>query len=124
MATDNRRPLGALSEDRASHFLRGLGYEILERNARTRWGELDIVARDGSELVFVEVKARRAGSLTAPVESVTPQKVRRLVRLAEAYLAARDQSDRAWRIDVVALVVRSDGYVQELTHIPNAVELA
>ena len=124
MAADGRRALGALSEDIAVRFLRDRGYEILERNVRTRWGELDIVARDAAEFVFVEVKARRAGALTSPLESVNPQKVRRLVRLAQAYVTARDQGDPPWRIDVVAIVVGDDGRMQDLTHIANAVDIS
>jgi putative endonuclease len=122
MPVDCRRALGADGESRVVLFLRSLGYEIVEQNARTRWGELDIVAKDGGELVFVEVKSRRTGGTSAPIESLTPQKVRRLVRLAQAYVSAQPEPDPPWRIDVVTLLVRADGSIEELTHIPSAVE--
>jgi putative endonuclease len=117
-----RRLPGELSEQHAEGLLRRLGYTILDRNARTRWGELDIVARDGDEIVIVEVKSRREGSATPAVASVTASKVRRLVRLGEAYVQSLGDAEPPWRIDVVTVVLGPDGVVRGLEHYRNAVE--
>jgi len=120
-----RKALGQHGEDRAAAYLVGQGYEIIARNWRTRAGELDLVARDGGWLVFVEVRARRAGgtglpSLGSPEESVTPRKQARLAAMAEAYLF-ENPWDGPWRIDVVALEIRPDGSVARLNHLRDAV---
>lgn len=124
--SDPRRALGRLGEDLAADFLAGLGYRIVARNWRTRAGELDIVAQDGDWLVFVEVRARRAGrqgappALGTPEESVTPRKQLQLVSLADAYLFAMPWQG-SWRIDVIALELRADGSVARLNHLRDAV---
>ena len=123
---DGRRTLGRQGEDYAANHLAGLGYEIIVRNWRTRAGELDIVARDGEWLVFVEVRARRVGrassapALGAPEESVTPRKQLQLIALADAYLFQMPW-DGPKRIDVIALELRSDGSVARLNHLRDAV---
>jgi putative endonuclease len=117
-----RRLQGEFSERQAETLLRRLGYTILERNARTRWGELDIVARDGDEIVFVEVKSRRTGSATPAIASVTPSKVSRLVRLGQAYIQELGGSEPPWRIDVITVVLGPDGAVRGLEHYRHAVE--
>ena len=83
--TDPRRRIGQMAEDLVARRLRAAGWEILERNARTRHGELDIVARDGRALVFVEVKAGREGAAFGPerpVLAVDRRKQQRIRRLA------------------------------------------
>jgi len=123
---DNRKALGQWGEDYAATYLTRQGYTLLARNWRTRAGELDIVARDGAWLVFVEVRARRRarGSrvpvLGRPEESVTPRKQAQLVAMAEAYLF-EDPWDGPWRIDVIALEFHPDGSVARLNHLQDAV---
>jgi putative endonuclease len=102
-----RGGLGREGEDAAVDALRARGYRILERNVRLRRGELDIVAQDAGQLVFVEVKARRGRGYGTPAEAVDARKRARLVRLAAAYLAARRLAERPCRFDVVE--VRVDG---------------
>ena len=90
--TVTRLRTGRLAEARAAEHLASLGYGILERNARTRYGELDLVALDRRALVFVEVKAVRAGSRVGPerpVLWVTPRKQLQVRRLATAWMAER-----------------------------------
>lgn len=82
---------------------------VVERNARTRYGEIDLVCHDRRGYVFVEVKTRRASSFVSAAEAVHGRKVARLVRLAEAWLALHGQRDAAWRIAVLALTVGSSG---------------
>jgi putative endonuclease len=125
-ARDRRRALGRLGEDLAVAYLARQGCDIVTRNWRTRSGELDIVARDGDWLVFVEVRTRRIGSgasvpaLGSPEESVTPRKQLQLVALADAYLFEVPWSG-PWRIDMIALELRADGSVARLNHLRDAV---
>lgn len=123
---DRRRALGRQGEDLAAAYLGQRGYDIVTRNWRTRSGELDIVARDGDWLVFVEVRTRRIGrgtsvpALGSPEESVTPRKQLQLVALADAYLFELPWGG-PWRIDVIALELRADGSVARLNHLRDAV---
>ncbi|MBC8077978.1 MAG: YraN family protein [Chloroflexales bacterium] len=118
-----RQALGKFGEDAATAYLERLGYGIVARGWRCRTGEVDIVARRGEQLVFVEVRARR-GTATTPEESITAKKQARLVRLAYAYLDAHAISPESnWRIDVMAVVVSAAGRITRLTHIESAIEL-
>ncbi|HEX5983116.1 MAG TPA: YraN family protein [Solirubrobacterales bacterium] len=87
-----RRRTGAIAEDLVARRLAAAGWEIVERNARTRYGELDIVARDGRTLVFIEVKGAREGTHFGPEQpilSIDSRKQRRVRRLATAWMAER-----------------------------------
>ena len=117
---DDRRGLGRHGEDLAARHLAAQGYEILERNWRCPAGELDLVARDGDCLAFVEVRTRRGPEMGSPEESVTLAKQARLVILAETYLQAHDWPG-PWRIDVVAVEMDARGRLQRLDHYENAV---
>lgn len=97
--------LGAFGEDLATRELERRGYEILARRVRTRRGELDIVARDGETVVFVEVKTRQSAACGTAAEAVTPAKQRKLARLAAHYLASRRWLERPCRFDVVAVAI-------------------
>lgn len=113
--------LGRFGESVAVAELQKRGYEILERNCRLRAGEIDVVARQAGEIVFVEVKTRTSGEHGDPQDAVTAQKARRLVHLGMAYLAQHGLRDVQWRIDVVA--VRLDpGGKPKVEIIPAAVE--
>ena len=118
----SRQSLGAFGEKYARAHLARTGYRILESNVRLPSGEMDIVAEEGSTLVFVEVRTRRGRRLGTPEESITPRKARRLIALADAYLQARSLSPAQWRIDVVAVEVGPDGRVSRLEVLKNAVE--
>ena len=109
---DARVAFGKRGEDLACEELQRRGYAILDRRFRTRCGELDIVARDGRVLVFVEVKARSSSSFGSPFESVTWQKRHRLSRMAAAYLWQKRLPESACRFDVVGVTVGLDGGCQ------------
>lgn len=94
---------GRSAEGRAAAHLASLGYEIVERNARTAGGEIDIVAREGDELVFVEVRSRADDSSGGPEETVGRAKQRRVARAAAAYLVERNPHRATCRFDVVAI---------------------
>ena len=94
--------LGARCEERAADFLRCCGYRVLERNYRTKTGEIDIVARDRDTIVFVEVRARASPSFGGAAETVGPVKRRKLIKTALAYVSAR-RLDCPLRFDVIAV---------------------
>ena len=107
--TDRRKVLGGQGEQAAAKLLEQRGYRILDRNVRTKLGELDLVARDGGTICFVEVKARRSAAFGLPQEAVTRQKQRHLVRMAQWYLKAKQLTGVSARFDVVALIVGPNG---------------
>ena len=99
-----RRAQGDAAEERACRHLEGAGMTIVERNFRARGGEIDIVARKGDVLVFVEVRSREVPGFGTPEESVTPAKRRRIVGAARRYLSGVPSSSwREARFDVIAI---------------------
>ena len=116
-----RATLGRLGERLAEQHLLARGYVVIERNARTREGEIDIVAREGDMLAFVEVRSRRGTRMGTAVESVTPAKQRRMFALAEAYGAGREDLPEGRRVDVIAIDFAPDGRLLSLRHFENAV---
>ena len=104
--THARQAFGLHGEDLACHELEGRGYLVLTRRYRTRHGEIDIIARHGPYLVFIEVTARHDGSFGDPEEAVTSQKQQRMVWMATDYLARNNLLDVACRFDVVAISTR------------------
>ena len=107
-------------EQLASRALLGRGWEILQRNFHVGRGEVDLIARDGDFLVFVEVKSRIGARFSRPVEAVTRAKQRQLIRLAARYLAANRLYDQACRFDVASVVMDEDGKLVEFELIENA----
>jgi putative endonuclease len=98
--------LGQRGERLAERALVGRGYEILDRNWRCAAGEIDLIARDGDELVFVEVKTRRSTTYGHPFEAITAAKLARLRRLVAAWLAAGGSAHlRAGRVRIDAIAV-------------------
>lgn len=123
--TAQRQRIGRAAEDLVATRLASSGWELLERNARTRYGELDIVALDGQALVFVEVKAGRTGSAFGPerpVLSVDWRKQLRIRRLATAWMSERRGVRRyaEIRFDAVGVSFDRDGRVLDVEHIENA----
>jgi putative endonuclease len=123
--TEARRRTGSAAEELVARRLLDASWELVERNARTRYGELDIVALDGAALVFIEVKAGREGAdfgPERPVHSVGPRKQRRVRRLATAWLAERRGSVPRYteiRFDAVGVTFKRGGEV-EIEHIEGA----
>lgn len=112
---------GQQAEDMAVHYLKKKGYKIIARNHRTRSGEIDVIARDGQTLVFVEVKARTSNRYGSAKAAVTAHKQRQVSKVALGYLKATDQSHVKARFDVVTVSCR-DG-VHDIDLIRNAFEL-
>ncbi len=111
----NKRRVGAQYEELAARCLEEKGYQILERNYRCRQGEIDLIALDGSCLVFVEVKYRRDGRTGDPAEAVDFRKQRRIIRTAAYYCYNRNIGEsHACRFDVISVLG------SEVRHIENA----
>lgn len=114
----NRRETGTAYEDLAAQYLEQKGYRILERNYRCRQGEIDLIAMDGSCLVFVEVKYRSSRRTGHPAEAVNVRKQRRIARTAVYYCYKRRiPEDHPCRFDVVSILDH------EAEHIKNAFEM-
>lgn len=101
----SRQQLGALGEQVAVDHLQALGWRILQRNWRCRYGELDLICADEQTAVFVEVKTRTGDAFGGLEHAVTPQKIRRIRRLAGLWLAGQDDGWPGLRIDVVGVRV-------------------
>lgn len=107
------RETGALAEEKAVEYLRGLGCSILERNYLSKLGEIDIIAREGETVVFIEVRSRACGSFGSPQETVGYWKQHRIIKTAMLY-AQRKRLDCPLRFDVIAFSGET------LEHIPDA----
>lgn len=121
--------MGQLGEEEAARFLEKRKLTVVDRNVRSALGEIDLVARDGATLVFVEVKTRRASragihaeGAGGPEAGVTPAKQRRLARLARHYLKQRRLGDIRCRFDVVAVTLDDADRVTAVRHLPGAFE--
>jgi len=114
----SKRSSGAWGEELALRYLLGRGYELVERNYRTRYGELDLILRKDETLVFVEVKLRRGSEFAGPLEAVDTRKQTTIRSLAEQYLSDRDPAFDTVRFDVVGILVQGD--YPRLQHIADA----
>ena len=100
----DRARIGRWAEDLAADFLTSQGVRIVERNVRERFSEIDVVGNDKGELIFAEVRCRRANSMMSALDTLGPQKWRRLARGAELYVH-RVGWTKDWRVDLVAVDV-------------------
>ncbi|MCR5228087.1 MAG: YraN family protein [Eubacterium sp.] len=113
---ENKRSLGTKWERIVADYLRGEGYVILEMNYRTRYSEIDVIAQDSRDLVFVEVKYRSSGRAGDPLESITASKIKRIRNAALYYLR-----DKGYDIEKTSIRFDAVGVLGEkITHIKNA----
>ena len=117
MKTYNKET-GRLGEELAWNFLKRKGYEIVKSNFSTRFGEIDLICKDGDTTVFVEVKTKRGVDFGTPEEMYTKGKAERVKRMASVYLEGREAN---CRIDMVAIVLGESDQPQRITHYPNVV---
>jgi len=117
----SRRERGALGEKIALDFLIKRNFTILEHNFRCREGEIDIIARQGDCLVFVEVRTKTSTNLGTPEESITPAKAQRLVALAQTFLQSHENLPTQWRIDVIAIDMDRQGKPSRVELVENAI---
>ncbi len=115
--------LGKTGENQACRFLQKKGYCIVQTNYRTRCGEIDIIAKQGPVLVFIEVKTRRSSSFGSPLLAVTAKKQRQISMVAQEYLSRNNLFDTDARFDVVGMSIGAADHVK-IEHIENAFELS
>ena len=114
-----RQRIGELGEDAAANHLRSRGFVVLRRNYHSRYGEIDIIARDAQTLLFVEVKARSEAMWGTPAQAVTPEKQRKIILTAERYLL-ENPLELQPRFDVAEIFLDSGGRPVKLRWIKNA----
>jgi putative endonuclease len=120
--TRERLDLGRLGENLALKKIKSLGYKCIARNYRCPLGEVDLIAKDGDALVFIEIKTRKGRSIGYAKESVNKRKRRQLSKVALAYMKSHDVADTKSRFDVVAVHIRES--MHEIEVVRNAFDLA
>lgn len=115
---NRRQKFGKKSEELAEIYLKQKGYLILERNYRTKIGEIDIIAKENATLVFIEVKARRSSAFGSPKSSVNYQKQRKISLIAAQYLKQPQFKNQRARFDVIS--VKQHSGAPEIEHVMNA----
>jgi putative endonuclease len=118
MSPINRRIQGKIGEDLAARFLEQNGFKIIERNYRFERGEIDLIAEEGEELVFIEVKMRRSPVFGAPEDAVTEEKQEQVHTVADGYLFEHNIDNRLCRFDVVAIEFKNEK--ADIRHLRNA----
>ena len=119
--TEPRHVVGKAGEEAAVQYLCKHGYQILERNYRCRFGEIDLIARDGRTLAFIEVKTRRSQSYGPAAAAVTLKKQRHLIKASQVYLIERKKPGEFCRFDVVT--VELDAQAPRIELIKDAFQL-
>jgi putative endonuclease len=122
VSDDRRKRLGDAGEKVAAEHLLRRGFRVLERNYRTRWGELDIIAFDGVAIAFVEVKTRRQAPGRTPFESVDTRKQHQVRRMAASWLGDRSERPfaRVLRFDAIAVTFDRSDRLVSLEHLEGA----
>ena len=116
---NNNKEKGKLGEDLATQYLEEQGYKIVERNFSCKRGEIDIIAIDKQELVFIEVKTRKILKYGKPGDAVDRIKQKHIYRTAEYYLLIKNKLDVYTRIDVIEVYLKEEGY--KINHIKKAI---
>jgi len=120
---NNNNSIGHMGEAIAVKHILAKGYAIIDRNYSTPFGEIDIIARRGEYLVFVEVKTRTTDEFDSPLFAITPYKKNCMIKNAFYYIKRKGLIDPVCRIDVIAIKLDLDGKLETLEHIENAVEI-
>lgn len=123
-SSDPRPERGRVGEKIACRYLRRHLFSIIERNYNSRYGEIDIIAKRGELIIFVEVKGRRDKSFGEPFEAVSPRKQAQIKRMAKMWLAEHQMDpglkDSVFRFDVISILLNEDNESVELLHIKDA----
>lgn len=120
--TDENLSLGAIGEVFAAKYLASHGYRIIACNYKIKIGEIDIIAEEDGDLVFVEIKTRSSTTFGLPAEAVGRVKQNKIIRVAQHYIACNDYSDPSCRFDVVAVLIQK-GCSPEIEVIKHAFEM-
>lgn len=99
---------GKLGEDLAEKYLVGRKYYILARNYHSRFGEIDIIAADGAQIVFVEVKTRTQNQFGSPLEAITKGKLSKMIKTSQFYLSQRKLHGQSYRYDAIEIIIKGD----------------
>jgi len=110
---------GVIGEKAAVELLKKKGFKIIETNYRTRFGEIDIIGRDGEVIVFVEVKTKTGDQFGEPWEMMNKRKLGQIKRIGKMYLVKKEMGDAVCRIDVVGVWLDYQGEVQKTEHWDN-----
>jgi len=119
MKPNKRQSLGRIGETLAGVFLKNKGYVILERNWRTPYGEIDLVASNNEAVIFVEVKTRSSRSLGPPEISITPRKAEHMRSAASYYIQQHPELDVDWRIDLITIQLQPKNLPALIDHFEN-----
>lgn len=119
MNINKKKELGCLGEQIVSHYLEKIGYQVLERNYYCRQGEIDIVAKDGDEIVFIEVKTRKSNNFGRPSEAVNYMKVKHMYSVAGYFLYKFGLFDVFVRFDVIEVLLENGKF--NLNHIKQII---
>ena len=119
--SDSRKKLGAWGEGVAATHLKAHDYEIVAQNWRCRIGEIDIIAKKGETVAFIEVKTRKGRSAGSPEESITPRKAQKLIQTALTWIGENGDDDLDWRIDLMAVELDTKGKLLRCEHFESFV---
>jgi putative endonuclease len=118
-----RQLTGRLGETIAEKYLRSRGFSILEKNFRTPFGEIDIIARRDGCVSFLEVKTRTSYSFGPPLSSITETKKKHIIRNCQYYLKLRGLCESPCRIDAIGIKLDTKGRIETLQYVENAIEI-
>ena len=113
----DRKSKGKAAEEKAASYLKSLGYKILEKNFHSRFGEIDIIARDGNTLVFVEVRSKSYSSFGTPEETISKSKAKKIIKTAQLYIQIKNPSFEDVRFDIISILHNN------ISHIKNAFDM-
>ena len=114
-----RHRIGKIGEDKATEYLEKLGYKIIERNFVAKQGEIDIIAKDKQELVFIEVKTRTNNLYGKPIDSVNKPKQKHFTNTVEYYIYSKHLENEYVRLDVIEVYIKSNKY--KINHIKQII---
>jgi len=114
-----QRKIGDKGEQMAADYLKDRGYQLLDKNFVTRYGELDLVALEFGTVVFVEVKTRTSTAFGLPESSVTPAKLERIQNAGLLWLQVHPEAPNDWRVDVIAIIINHRGDILDIQHFIN-----
>ncbi len=113
----DRKIKGKAAEDLAASFLKSKKYEILDRNFKTKFGEIDIIARDGNCIVFIEVRSKSYSFFGRPEETVNKEKIKKIIKTAQFYIQTKNPSFSEVRFDIISILHNN------ISHIKNAFDM-
>ena len=113
----NKKSKGKAAEEKAASYLKSLGYEILERNFRSKFGEIDIIAKDKDTLVIVEVRSKSYSFFGTPEETISKSKAKKIIKTAEFYIQTKNPNFENVRFDIISILHNN------ISHIKNAFDV-